>query len=206
MAIDIVEIIKFKQEVNDTIDNCINIIRTGKPDDDNQLRLLTQVTTYYDRMKILYANQHGESDDDDKFISDESDNEDYSKIMENRVFANPNNVRDDNLDKDEMKIRNQVLGLNFNISYQELNNLNDMNDMSQIFNGDDTSVDPNIYDANENNVENNEENNEESDEDDQNNDPIINNTKKTLKLFVPEPDVEIINGDTMVDYDEPSIN
>jgi hypothetical protein len=188
MPTDIAELIKFKQEISTVLDTCIENIKTKKSDDSNLERLLLQVMTYYDRMKNVYSSQQSDDDEYNKYISDESDkDDDYTKIMQNRVFINPNNFRDENLVGQENELRRKLLGLDYNLGFNEY---------------DDNSADPPFY--GDNNNENNE-NNEPEEESDDDGDYILNNTKKTLKAFVPTINIEIVNEDSHIDYNEPTI-
>lgn len=209
MAVSIADLFKFKQEINQTIDECIESIKENDYDNNNNnKRLILQIMTYYDRMKSLYSVQQSSDDEDETFVSDDSD-DDYTKLLEGRVYTNPNNLRDPELIKHEQELRKKLLGLSPGCSMgyptmfdEELPNVG-------LF--DDNSTDPTIYVSNGNEIKNEDEmqnentSTSEEESEDEEGDCIINNTRKTLKTFIPDPDLEIITEDTTIDYNEPDL-
>jgi hypothetical protein len=117
------------------------------------------------------------------------------------VYMNPNNSNDPDLINKENSLQRKMLGLDYNEEYGTDAFGNDLLDN---IGDDDNSIDPIIYDTytaakllDDNNDPN---------DDYKNGDPIINNTKVTLKPFVQEPEIEIVTDDTLIDYTEPTIN
>ena len=194
-TLSIPELISFKEDINKTINEYLEILQINGSDNNNTGKILSQVKSYYGRMKLIYENQYGSSDDETctSFASDEtSDNydndEDYGKLMENRVYANHNNIRDNLVSERENDLRRKILGLNYLISGNEGYTLG-FNEQEDI---DDTSVDPIDYSDKNDPVT-------FSDED---GDPVSNNTKISLIPF-PESEIEIIVSETGIDYDDP---
>jgi len=97
-GLKIPKVIQFKQEINKTIDDYINIHTNQLSEVDNLAleRLLTHTMQYYDKMKAIYDSQY--ASDDDGFITDsdnsngaingDNDSDNYEKIMMDRVYAN----------------------------------------------------------------------------------------------------------------------
>ena len=190
---EIINLVKFKQEVTDAIDNCINLIKNNDTGNSEAKRLITQVMTYYERMKTIYSS-HYESDDETDLgcVSEESDDsnsmEDYTKLMKDRIFISPNSTTSKNLMQEEAAIRRRLLGLD-----NEFDVLDDNVEHMGLL--DDQSTDPPIYDDTNSNQENFE---LETDED-----YVSHNTKKIFKTL--PPDTEIIINENTEDYDEPDI-
>ena len=69
---NIVDLVNFKENINEMIDNYMNIIKS-KGEDKNIGRILDQTMTYYERIKTLCTfNQNSDDDDDDDdFCSDD---------------------------------------------------------------------------------------------------------------------------------------
>ena len=209
MANEIADLVKFKQDINDLVDRCIEFVKEERKNKDNSdmMRLITQVMTYYERMKVVYSNVQSEDDDDDALISEDSDT-DFTNIMADRVYCNPHNINDDDARtfRQENEMRRKLLGLNYD-GYNEFDRT------------DDTSVDPTIYDDTNSTTWGQSPTDhvpdEISEEEEQNLDAcergersanenfVMNNQKKTLKDFVEETDIELINEN--IDYEEPPI-
>lgn len=222
------DIVTFKQEINDLITECL------KSENEDRMRLLSQMMTYFVRMKNVYSCCQSDDDDkvdddtEDNFLSDESDT-DYTKIMENRVYSSQYNstrnyITNDNLDsvnnEIEKKITKKLLGINdmndgidvIDVIDYNRNNFYDISDNNLM---DDNSVDQMNYllannensdhGSNDNSNDNNNENSNHVD-DENTHDVIQNNTKKTLKEFVAESYIEIIDKDQPIDYNEPTID
>lgn len=177
MASNIVEIIKFKQEINELIDKCLNTDKYDLNEKTNK-RLLVQLMIYFNRMQSVYS-IHQSSDDEDDFISDDEDeNEDYTKIMEGRIYSNTIVT---NYNEQEHNIRSRILGINgFTEDYNE------------------SSSDPVIYQD-----EQTEPNGSSEDESD--GDFSVNNFKKSMALFNGLDEIEIISTEEEVNYADPSI-
>lgn len=228
MSSDIPAIVKFRQEINQTIDKCLEDIRANKDEVNDDKRLLTVTLTYYNRMKSVY-NCHqsdDDDDDDDKIISDVSndsdddDSTDYSRVVRNRVWANPSNViQNSALINDENTIRRNLLSLDY--GFGENNNI--LDDDDDLYAGialNDTSVDPvnysasdltnNASDDNNTNIIDNSSGKDieevEDDEEDEHANHVLNNIRKTLLTFVPESDIEILIDDATIDYNDPIID
>jgi hypothetical protein len=247
MASHIAEIIRFKQEINEAIDNYLTTLKENNSSDKTLGRIVDQVITYFDRIKSVYASRQSDDDDegivsDDKDDYNDNDNDndnDYTRVMDGRTCFNYNNYRDPNLVNQEYELQKKLLGLSHNLNYPafgDLDNLEEIDDSSvdpliyhsandnTTIGNDDTNIgnddtnigndntekigndDTNIGNDNEdNNQDNNEDNNEESNSDDDPNKCIINNTKKTLKAFLSETEIELVDDNTIVDYNEPTI-
>ncbi|XWV26639.1 hypothetical protein QJ857_gp0422 [Tupanvirus soda lake] len=202
MASSIADIIRFKQEINKTIDDYLNIVNTNAPDDNHLEKVIKQMMTYFDRMRSVYSSQQENDDDDDdndEFISEDND-DDYTNIMEGRIYSNTNNFRDPELALMENQLQRKLLGLNYDLSYRDFSSLDHMGTIE------DNSVDPTFYDnTNEINTTEDDTNDSNDDDDEEPGDCIVNNTKKTVKIFVSEPDIELVDENIVVDYNDPSI-
>lgn len=217
-TLEIIKMQHFKQEINEKIDTYISDLQKNSTGKINNKRLLTHVVTYYERMKNIYECQK-ESDDenDDKnnpFMDDESDtvlsdtdDNDYAKIFENKIYVNNSSQR-------EKEIRDKILGMdntsNDDKFYNRLNRTiltqtQNIGDKNIVENGD-SSVDENMYSLgkiisdDENNA--NDESEKESDNEtfDEVYDPVINNKKSVFKTL--KPDIEIIVDDNNADDDD----
>ncbi|XWV25663.1 putative ORFan [Tupanvirus deep ocean] len=196
MALNIADIIRFKQQINETIDEYLNIVNTNASDNNHLEKVIKQMISYFDRMKSVYSSQQEDDDEDDEFISEDND-DDYTNIMEGRIYSNMNNIRDPELSLMENQLQRKLLGLNSDLGYREFSSLEDMGTIE------DNSVDPTFYDStNETNTADSDNN---DDDDDEPGDCIVNNTRKTVKIFVSEPDIELVDENIVVDYNDPSI-
>jgi hypothetical protein len=231
MNSDIVELLKFKQEIAQDIETYLDILKKNTPDVNSTQRIIKQIINYYDRLKAIYSNQQSNdgsaiSDDDENFISDSDDDEniisddDYSGIMRNRIFTNnsitKNDVNKNNnqdlIDEDFLKKKHFGCSLGYNKQFSNLDDMGIIHDSStdsviydDVFNEttDRTFYSYNGYDDKINS--DNENNNDDSDEEP--GDCIVNNNKKTIRDFVPNPDIEIIEGSICNDdYNEPTID
>ena len=228
---EIADVIKFKQEINETLDTYISSLKNSDILFDKRLkRLVEQTLSYYGRMKVIYSSKYEHDDEDDEddddeneddvtsdIISDDSDDGEYAKLFEDRIYVNAaprqeapgpggqfghgginrTNFSTRNLEQREEKIRSQLLGLN-DLTYNEFDNLDDE---STILGFDDSSVDNTYYDTpdhtdiTENSVD-------EEDDDDH----ILHNTK--YKFNNIELNAEIIisdENDGTDNYEEPDI-
>lgn len=197
MANSLVDIVKFKQEINESIDQYIEIIKGNKPDDNNIKRIITQTMSYFERMKVIYDSKQS-SDDENSFLSEESD-EDYAKIMKDRIYINHNNLSSDE-NKSENEVRGRVSQSNISLNYSEFN----MNDLDDLDKHEDNPMDSPFYDTFDLSSEN-EKPLDEEDDDEEPGDPTINNSKKTIIPFIPDDNLEISDELSTVDYNDPSI-
>lgn len=220
---EIPKIIKFKQEITEHIDKCLEMLNDDitswningiTPDDiidgilnDNQMKTLTLTITYYDRILNVYNTN--QSDDDENEIQSEnsdSDNlyshfnspesEDYSSVMENKVWTNQNNFPQltserDNYFGSDLENDNSVDPINYDVSdiigtNNKENNIDDKDDNEYFINFEEDEM-VNIY---------------ESDDDD---DYLSNNIRKSLLPFVTESNIEVLDENIDVDYNEPII-
>lgn len=214
MSIDITELLKFKQEINEHINEYLDILQTNIsiPENNNTVqKIMNLVISYYDRIKSIYENHQSDDDentisDDDNIISDD-DNDDYSNIMRNRVFINPNGItkKREDLDHEEY-LKKKYFGCSVGFD-KEFSNLDNMGEIY-----DDNSTDPTVYDdiygEPKNKILNN--NDDESvyndDDDDEPGDCVANNIKKTIINYIPDSDIIIIEKDiSSDDYNELSI-
>lgn len=199
METNIDEINKFKQDINVLIDKCMDMLKQNKSEFNNDIRLLVQQISYFNRMLIIYGSQHSDDDESD-FVSDDSD-EDYAKIIEDRIYINSKNNLKEGVEKQEKEIRKALLGLD-----------DDFDEFHKF--GADSSVDPIIYDDNDQNEDNKNNNHNEdknndtsdsSDSSDEDGNFILNNTKKTIKNFMSDSNIELVNENANDDYNEPFI-
>src|SRR5687767_11927414 len=136
-VLTIINLTKFKQDLNENIDKCIldlqengsSVVNVSAISENNSekdknnstnnnvnLRIINQTMTYYERMKQLYSCKQAnndEDDDEDGFINDEDEENndsdcDYSDIMEGRIFRN-------DLSRQENEIRRKLLGLDYSV-------------------------------------------------------------------------------------------
>lgn len=209
MDLDQIKLIEFKQEINELIDEYLKCFNNGL-DNKNSQKILSTVINYYKRMKSVYENTH--SDSDDMILSDDivlSDEENYTNIMTDCTYSN-------NDKKHETDIRRRLLGLHNDnsVGYIGGNNLDDefknnthykrvqfMEDPFQ--NNWDSSVDPVTYNTKIPGNQNEEKN--KTTKEYLPNQHIINNAKKTIIVFESLSNIEIIDNDITVDYDEPQI-
>ena len=86
--IKIDNLLKFKQDIIDMSDKCINyllcndyIAVLNEPD----MQIINQMTLHFDKMKSIYYSNNDQSDDDEQDVLSDNPNEDdnYSFLMEN---------------------------------------------------------------------------------------------------------------------------
>ena len=218
-VISIVNLIKFKQEINENIDVCIKNLEQDTFTDNHIKRLMTQIMTYYDRMKHVYCCRR-ESDDEkevddnneDEFMLDDDENDindnddsDYTNLMAGRIYGNESSK--------ENEMRRKLLGIDFSLQdtldENDDNNDNDVLDgMSFDFGSNkistpiDSSVDPQLYD---NEIPITQNDNSDDVEEHDNDEPgnfIIRNEKQSFKA---ETDQEIIIDNDDINYDDPVV-
>lgn len=196
MAHSLVDIIRFKQEINELMDECIDILKNNQSENCGQLHLMRNTINYYDRMKAFYSSKQSD-DDDDVLINDSLDETDYTYFMKDRVSFNHNNLMSYKIS--EREIKNSMCYTNTSLSYNEFDQTDDLDYF------DDSSADSPFYDIFNSNMENEDDNAIEEEDDEEPGDPTVNNTKKTLKPFLPDTDLEILNGPDSIDYNEPMV-
>lgn len=122
---DILEFVKFKQEINEVLDYCIAAMQNNESIFMDKQRLVKQVMSYYTRMKCVYESSY-QSDDEKSILSDESDtsvNEEYNDIFHNRYYTGNSYDNNINYNKSGNRITRQILGLDY-IDESSIDNLN----------------------------------------------------------------------------------
>lgn len=205
---DIARIVRFKQQLNDMIDECVEKLKIIQPQDigiDKNFRILENVMNYYQRTLRMYSLQKSDSDSDndsDKtYLSDESDQEevvDYTGVIGNRLFVNHNNIRDIDLENHEKEIRKKLFGFP-----DEVND-----DINFLFTSESTVNPPANDTPNTDAINNGSTNTQDQDEDDESDEDcgnfILNNKKQTLLSYVDENEIEV-SDTAVVDYNDPVI-
>lgn len=198
MSVTLKDLHEFRDDIIQFINECINGINNNEHNDTNQ-KIMNLIINHYYKIKKLYAIQsstESNSDNDDFFsgiISENSsDDLDYTDIMENRVYRNPNNQWNMN---DEDRIRKKILELSTDFYTPDNYPDNYTNDFS-------------YYEPNINSSSHSESDNSENDTMSDNiyNDLeagmyIINNIRKKVK---DTPILEYEITDDSVDYDDPT--
>jgi hypothetical protein len=121
---NMVNLVKFKQDINNLIDECCNSITNplDSPDITESRRVLMQTISYFNRMSAIYRNNESDKDDelesdDSNQISDEDDPDKDKVISDNsgdelfngRTFVNPSFSQQ--LQQNEIDIRRKLLGI-----------------------------------------------------------------------------------------------
>ena len=104
-GLEIVTLVKFREDINAEIERYIQMINDGTKDD-NLTKILGQVITYFEKMKTIHSCRE-EADDDDCLSDDATD--DYSQMMENRTYGSINQPSKPS--DNEQEIRRQLFGL-----------------------------------------------------------------------------------------------
>lgn len=200
MELDIIKLVDFKQGINEMIDKYMIYLKDNTNSIDSTKKVLPLVISYYNRTKIIYENvrncddnNNNSDDNSDMVLSDELvlSEDNYSDIMNNRTYTSTDN---------EANIRKKLLGVgNENNFYSfKMNNHNW-----------DSSTDPTIYNFDNNNDPSSDTNDNcpiiKEPKEYQPNQHIINNCKKTIKDFESLVDLEIVDDNNTVDYEEPKI-
>lgn len=211
---DTEKILKFKEEINILIDNYINIIINNNNvnatnndninNNDNIKYFLPQLISYYERMKLIYDSYQSDSY---TVISDISDSDDDNRFLFNNTYLQQNDMYDNdyyfNNYRDYDSIQQNKTKNNFysvGEMYDGLDNL----DKSCYYDAADNNKNYTLSDDNK--ICDNLDELYNYDTVDNNENYISNNTKKTIKIFISEPDIEILKDNYLVDYyNEPTI-
>ena len=206
-ALTIINLTKFKQEINERINTCLASLQENSTDNNNiDRRIILQVISYYDKMQQVYKCRQESDDEEDGFINEDddddanldNDSDDYTNVMNGRVFKNQTEFS-----RQENELKRKLLGIDFSVEDtldDDDNNILDnigfdysSNNMSVPT---DSSVDPPAYDV----MPETQNEGSDNDDDDQPGDPVIRNTKHAFKTN--EPSTEIIIDDDEINYDE----
>lgn len=177
------KIIKFKQDIEEVLNKELEFLKTGKDYDAQNHKLVDQTISYFNRMYNIYGSRASSDDDDDNGdVNDDDDDDDYNNIFDDDY---PYTVKDDNKNIfDDYPI----MPNNFfttNIIDRSLMGINS------------TTTEPRIsYYGSK--VESSD---EEDEDEDFNINPVINNTKISLKKDLINSNILLDNEDSKI-YDE----
>ena len=155
MHMKIGEILQFKVDVNELIEDCISELEVDPTVNGDKFKVLYQTITAFRRTSIIY-NLKEDSDNNSGEISgliseDSDDVSDYSRIMKNRIYFNPNNQTNGtelgSTHPNEKALREKIFGYNtsdYNFGYDS-DDLKDEGDDTNYVCQNDYSVDPSYY-------------------------------------------------------------
>lgn len=220
----IADVVKFKNDINEWIDKHLEVLKKTRTDEEKIERVMGQVINYFYRMQNIYGSTQESDDDTEGFVSEE-DNDDYTKIMQNRVYLNPNNniypnfSNTDNTDSDadtgmqassaldpedlatENYLKKKLLGLN---SFDFLDDKSNLSDEERI-----------DFDCDDINIIDNEDIYTDSSSDPVNYDQfteifnsniyLLNNKRKTIHEFAPDQLFKLDDLSSEINYNEPEL-
>lgn len=214
MELEPIKLIEFKQEINELIDKYIECFNNNIENRSSQ-KILSQIISYYKRMKLVYESTHSDSEEmglSDNLVISEEDNcvniIDEMGLSDDLVISEKDNYANIITDftysdnrRNEENIRRKILGLSNSIGYNVANDLDDdPNYLNK--NNWDSSMDPISYISENKFIQTKEKSTVKEYLPNQH---IINNSKNTIKKFESLPDIEIIDNNIIVDYEEPQI-
>lgn len=211
----VMNLVQFRQELNESIDRCIEIINNGGYTGTiDYPKIMSLMISYYNRTKTIYSSKVESDDSNEDVLSSEGDSGNYTSIMSDRIYHSNDTILKgitkeiEDVTIQENRIRRQMLGL----SYGELNNSDNQYESDNINDPNfdkDSSVDPVIYDElNDSDPEIITHNSRRIDNiddiiDENDNDYIAHNTKNKYVNIIP--DIEIITDEVTIDYDDPKL-